>query len=202
MLPSDKDEPLSSEAVKHRPTDYDINPLILNRWSPRAFADRAVAERDLHAILEAARWAPSSSNLQPWRFIVAASEEQKARFHSFINDGNLIWCKHAPVLLLVVSKTTNNKGGMNRSHAFDAGAAWGYLALEACRRGMIAHAMGGFNADQAQHELSIPNQYAALAVVAVGYQGDPAMLQGQLREREHPSSRMPLNDIIIEGSFA
>jgi nitroreductase len=198
---SDKHEPTKEEAARMRKPDYDIHPLFVQRWSPRAFAAAPVRDQDLFAVLEAARWAPSAANEQPWRFIVARSDEEKKRFRAFINEGNLRWCTAAPVLLLVLSDRTMQSGRDNRAHAFDAGAAWGYLALEAANRGLITHPMGGFDREAARQALGVPDLYDLHAVVALGYRGDPAALPDDLKAREQPSQRRPALESAFAGRF-
>lgn len=192
------------EVSQYRITEeslYDINPLILNRWSPRAFAAKEVPEQLLFSLFEAARWAPSGSNIQPWRYIIARTCEDRERFHSFISEGNREWCEQAPVLAIVISHTITPSGKPSRSHAFDAGASWAYLAIEATRKGLFAHAMGGFDRDKAREVLHIPAEYEAHAVIAIGYRGDPSDLSERNREREHPSGRRKLSETVFEGTF-
>src|SRR5690554_2946921 len=112
--------PLESTRV----SPYPIDPIFLNRWSPRAYSDRTVSDQDIYTVIEAAHWAPSANNLQPWRFIIAKTEEQLAHFHTFINEFNLIWASKAPVLIMVASKKTKDNGDPNGPHAFDTGTAW------------------------------------------------------------------------------
>jgi nitroreductase len=192
-----------SQSVKQtqRQTDKDINPLFLNRWSPRAFSEKNVPEKILLNVLEAARWAPSGSNLQPWRYIVARKPEDRAKFHTFINAGNREWCEKAPVLLALVSHKLTGSGNLNRSHSFDAGASWGYLALEAARQGLIAHAMGGFDVEMARSVLGVPEDYEINVIIAMGYQGDVKNLPEKFHDREKPSDRRPLTSSIFEGGF-
>lgn len=157
----------------------------------------------MHTVFEAARWAPSAANVQPWRFVVARTGVDREKFHSFIFDGNVAWCEKAPVLIAVVSKNDSELlGGENPSHAFDTGAAWGYLALEAARKGLATHAMGGFDRAKAKEILNIPENYTAHAIVAIGYQGERDDLQQQLQEREKPSDRNEVDTFISEGTFA
>lgn len=184
----------------YRQAAYDIDPIYLERWSPRAFSEKDVTEDVLYSLFEAARWAPSASNIQPWRFIFARSEADRKKFLSFINDGNVIWCKHAPVLVAVVSHEKNGERD-NRFHAFDTGAAWGFLALEAARKGLVAHAMGGFNQDKAKEVLNIPDDYTVHAIIAIGYQGEKEMLSESLQAREKPSDRKEIASFISEGTF-
>ncbi|MCT2534616.1 nitroreductase family protein [Aquibacillus koreensis] len=180
---------------KYRKADHDIDPIFLNRWSPRSFLDKEVPEDKLFSIVEAARWAPSSMNKQPWRFILARTKEDRERFHAFIMDGNLKWCKTAPAYMLIISE----KNGP--THAFDTGTAWGYLALQAAHHGLITHAMGGFHKDKAREMLQIPEDYDLHAVVAIGYQGEKLTLPEDIQEREKPSDRRALTETVIEGTF-
>ncbi|GAA0589067.1 nitroreductase family protein [Virgibacillus siamensis] len=185
-----------------RAAAHDIDPIYINRWSPRSFLNKEVPEDVLQSVFEAARWAPSAANIQPWRFIIARKPEDRGRFHSFIYDGNVAWCEKAPVLAAVVSKTDAEfTGGHNPSHGFDTGAAWGYLALEAARKGLSTHAMGGFDKEKAKAVLGIPDNYVVHAIVAIGYQGDKAALQEQFRDREKPSDRNEKGSFISEGLF-
>ncbi len=184
-----------------RTPDYEIHPLFLERWSPRAFSQEDVAEEVWLSILEAARWAPSSSNLQPWRFLIARTPEDRAKFHAFIAPSNREWCDQAPLLVLLLSYTLSPNGQPSGSHAMDTGTAWGYMALEATNQGLITHAMAGFNQQQARVDLHIPDDYAIHAVIAVGYQGDKATLSEKFQERELPSSRRPITESLYEGDF-
>ncbi len=179
-----------------RKADYPIDEIFLNRWSPRAFKKEVIKEELLMSILEAARWAPSGSNKQPWRFILATTEEDKATFDQFIMDGNLAWCRNAPVYALLISDTEASP-----SHKFDAGAAWGYLALQAHKNGLATHAMGGIYKDKAKEILHIPEQYEVQICIAIGYQDDKNTLDEILRERETPSGRNSLDSMVMYGKF-
>ncbi|WP_231735373.1 nitroreductase family protein [Gracilibacillus massiliensis] len=181
---------------EYREATYPIDDMFLNRWSPRSFADKVVDEATLMSVLEAARWAPSGSNKQPWRFIVARTEEDRQKFNSFIMDGNRAWSDKAPAFALIISD--KDAGG---SHAFDAGTAWGFLSLQAMKNGLITHAMGGFYKDQAREVLNIPEQYDIHAVVAIGYQDEKERLEEKFQEREIPSPRRPLTETVMEGAF-
>jgi nitroreductase len=193
---------VTTEVQAIRSVSQDIEPLILNRWSPRAFAEQAVSDELLTSLFEAARYAPSASNVQPWRFIVAKREEDRRIFHSFINEKNRQWCERAPVLVLLAGQRMNTVNGKpNRTYAFDTGAAWAYLALEATRQGLITHAMAGFMQDKAREALGIPENYEPLIVIAIGYRSDVTMLDPEFQEREKPSARYPLIDTVFEGRF-
>jgi len=186
-----------------REASHDIDPIYIERWSPRSFLNKEVPEDMLHSIFEAARWAPSAANIQPWRFVIARKQEDREKFLSFMFEGNAIWCDKAPVLVAIVSKTDSEfTKGHNPSHAFDTGAAWGYLALEAARKGLVSHAMGGFHKDKAKEVLNIPQNYEVHAIVAIGYRGEKEVLTEQLHEREKPSNRNEIETFISEGTFS
>lgn len=185
-----------------RKTTHQIDPIHLDRWSSRAFSTKQVEEDKLHNIFEAARWAPSAANWQPWHFVYAQEQEDLEKFHSFINESNVEWCGRAPVLVAVVSKLTRNeKGDPNPFHAFDSGTAWGYLSLEAHRQGLITHGMGGFDPEAAKEVLGIPDEYVVQAIIAIGYYDAQAPLSERNQAREVQSDRKPLDEIIFEGSF-
>ncbi|CAG7645553.1 malonic semialdehyde reductase RutE [Paenibacillus solanacearum] len=192
---------LSEEVQAARVPEHEISPLVLNRWSPRSFLDRDIPEEDLLALFEAARWAPSASNEQSWRFILARKPEHRATFYEFINPSNRVWCEKAPALALVLSKKTNAQGQVHAHHAFDTGTATGLLALEATRRGLSTHSMGGFDRDKARSILGIFDDYELHSVIAIGYRGPKDALPEALQAREQPSTRRPLSDILFEGNM-
>jgi nitroreductase len=192
---------IPAEIAAYRQPDHEIHPQFLVRWSPRSFSDQEVPVEVLHSLFEAARWAPSGSNLQPWRYIIARSPEERAKFLTFINAANVEWCEKAPVLAVVISHTKTANGNDNASHAFDAGASWGYLALECANQGLIAHAMGGFDKAKASETLQVPDDYALHAVIAIGYRGPKESLSENNQAREIPSSRKPISEFLFEGSF-
>lgn len=189
-----------ANAADLRKPGFEVSSQFINRWSPRSFLEQEIPEDVLLSLFEAARWAPSASNVQPWRFIIARTQEDRERFHSFILPGNLVWCAKAPVLAVILSQTETDRGD-NGWHAFDAGAAWGYLALEAHNKGLITHAMGGFDPEKAREVLNVPDDYAIQAVVAIGYQGEKEILPDNLQEREQPNDRRPLKESLFAGSF-
>ncbi|WP_163971095.1 nitroreductase family protein [Oceanobacillus halotolerans] len=185
----------STEIKQIRKADHEINPIFLNRWSPRSFLEKEVPEDVLMRVLEAARWAPSANNIQPWRFIIARTKEDREKFYPFIAERNRIWCEKAPVLALIISDK------QDKVHGFDAGAAWGYLSLQSVEEGLITHPIGGFNKDQAREVLNIPDNFAIQALIAIGYQGEKEVLPEDFQEREQPSDRRPLKESIFEGKF-
>jgi nitroreductase len=184
--------------MDYRTYEHDIMPEIKARWSPRAFdQDRPVPPDDLRAILEAAHFAPSDMNEQPWLFLVAQTPEQRATALEVLNSKNRAWAFRAPVLLFILSRQNFTEDQEeNRWHLFDAGTAWGYLSLEAQRRGLITHAMGGFSVTKARDAFGIPEDISVIAAVAVGYHGDISDLSPSLLEREHPGEREALDDLI------
>ncbi|SMC89322.1 nitroreductase family protein [Rhizobium sp. RU36D] len=189
-----------------RQSDYNIHPLFLQRWSPRAFTGEAMPEDDLMTILEAAHWAPSAGNGQPWRFIYGhRGTEAFNLLLSLLDDGNQVWAKDASVLVFVVSETVRHRPDGTtrpiRSHSFDAGAAWAMLALQATMSGYLAHGMGGVNFDRAQVELDVPSDHKIEAAVAIGKLADLSALPDHLREREKPNGRNPLDTMVFEGKF-
>ncbi|MEP0815469.1 MAG: nitroreductase family protein [bacterium] len=196
---------MSFDAKNHenRKTEYEIGGFFLERWSPRAFADEKLPESELFAMFEAARFAPSSSNEQPWRFVYAL--RGSGVFDSFgeiLSEGNWRWARNAAALLVVCSRETfarNDKP--NSTHLFDTGCAWGYFALEAIRRGWVTHAMAGFNREKAKELLEIPDGFFPVAAVAIGRHGDPASLPEDLRDREVPAPRRRQSEFVFEGKF-
>ena len=179
----------------NRKSNHEISEVILNRWSPRAFSSKPVADDVLNRILEAARWAPSAYNNQPWRFIVAKTPEHRETFYSFLIDANLVWVKNAPAIAILISEKSYDM------HAFDTGSAWGFLALQATKEGLITHPMGGMDKDKAREVLGVPDEYEIQIAIAIGYQGDASILPEKLQAREVPSSRKPLEEIVFEGTF-
>jgi len=185
---------------KPAPTQYPVHELIRSRWSPRAYADRPVETDKLLSLLEAARWAPSSFNHQPWRFIIATKENptEYNRLLSTLVEFNQGWAKNAPVLILAVAKLHFDDGKLNR-HAFhDVGLALENLIIQATALGLSAHQIAGFQADQARKEYGIPSEYEPSTVITIGYVGDPQSLADGLRERElAPRIRKPLTEIVF-----
>lgn len=190
-----------------RTADHAIDPLFLRRWSPRAFTDEPISEPQLMALLEAARWAPSCFNSQPWRFIYARREtEHWPRFLGLLNDYNRSWAKNAAALVILVSSTTLLPRGADQevpshTHSLDAGAAWACLALQATLAGWAAHGMAGFDIARAAAELGVPPGYRVEAAIAIGRPGDKSLLPERLAAREHPSGRLPLAQLVREGRF-
>jgi len=187
-----------------RSTDHPVDPLFLDRWSPRAMSGEPIPPEDLLVLLEAARWAPSSGNSQPWRILYARRDTAHwPLFFDLLVEANQVWVRNAAALLLFVSKTTfdhNDKPSV--THAFDTGAAWENMALQGTLRGLVVHGMAGFDYERARTALGIPEVYQVLAMAAVGQPGPKEALPEKLRERDVPSDRRPLEQTICEGPFS
>ncbi|WP_068471515.1 nitroreductase family protein [Candidatus Protochlamydia phocaeensis] len=187
----------------NRESPYPILPLILSRVSYRAFGEERLTEEELMALFEAARWAPSSYNNQPWRFVYGRrGEKEWDILFNVLIEFNKSWCNKADTLIAVVSHNLfehNNKPA--RTSHFDAGSAWMSLALEAHARNIIAHAMEGFDYEALKKSLSIPDTFTVEAMIAIGKPGNTDSLPEELRKREVPSTRKPLNEIIAKGAF-
>jgi nitroreductase len=190
-----------------RQADRPIDPLFLERWSPRAFDGSEMADADLMTIFEAARWAPSAFNSQPWRFLYATrGDADWARFLALLIPWNQGWAHSASVLIYILSDSmpmTGKDGQPQRSHShsFDAGAAWACLALQATKMGYHAHGMSGIQLELARAELRVPERYRIEAAAVIGRIGDPAMLDDKLRAREAPSGRKGVEEFAFRGAF-
>jgi nitroreductase len=189
--------------VKHAPKVDGVLPVFHTRWSPRSFSDREVSSADLAKVFEAARWAASSYNEQPWRFLVGArgSEAYKKIFDSLM-PFNQLWAASAPVLILGVAKTKfSHNDSPNRVALYDMGAAASYLTLQAATLGLTTHQMGGFDPDAARKAFGVPEDYIFGAVIALGYQGEPASLPNQqFRTQEvAPRSRKLFKDFVFSA---
>jgi len=186
-------------------TDYPVHELIAKRWSPYSFDDRTVPEADLRSLFEAARWAPSSYNEQPWNYIVATKErpEEFAQLLSCLVEGNQVWARYAPVLALGVAKLNfarNDKP--NRAAIHDLGLAAGNLVTEATARGLVVHQMIGILPDRVREIYAIPEGYEPMTGFAIGYVGDPNRLPDHLKERDRaPRSRKPLREFVFGGRW-
>ena len=182
-----------------------VHELIRARWSPRAFSDRLVSDADLKTILEAGRWAASSFNEQPWRFMVARKSDPTAfqKILSILAPFNQAWAKKAPVLFIMAAKRTFSHNGTPNLYAIhDAGQALAQVFLQATALGLHAHGMAGFDRDRARKELDIPDDYDLAAAVALGYLGSPDELPEQQRQSEIAKrTRKPLEEIVFGADF-
>ncbi|MBI2743225.1 MAG: nitroreductase family protein [Chlamydiales bacterium] len=194
---------LSPEILANRKTDYPIDPLIQNRWSPRSMTGEELSDEELLPLFEAARWAPSSYNNQPWRFLYAKRNTPSWElFYNILGDFNKSWTKNAAALVVVISRVNfehNNKPSV--THSFDAGAAWMSLALEGTSRGLVTHGMEGFDYEKARKDLEVPAGFEVLAMLAIGKRAPKEKLPPALQEREAPGPRKPFKERILEGKF-
>lgn len=186
-------------------TDFPVHELIRNRWSPRAFSDRAIEPAVLASLFEAARWAASSFNEQPWAYIVATKDD-KVNFDKILGtmvEFNTGWAKNAAALAIAVSKLAFAKNHTpNRNAQYDTGAASALLTLEATARGLAVHQMAGFDPEKARQTFGIPAGWEAIAAMAIGYPGDPESLPQPLKDRElAPRTRKPIREFVMAGSW-
>lgn len=189
-----------------RKADYPVAPIFLDRWSPRAFDGSIMPDVDLMTMFEAARWAPSSFNAQPWRFLYAKREDEDwERLLNLLVPFNRGWAHSASVLIYFLSDThmeiVAGQPVPSHSHSFDTGAAWACLALQATIMGYHAHGMVGVDFDRARVELKVPERFRFDAAAVVGRVGDIATLDERLREREVPSGRKPVSEFAFRGAW-
>jgi nitroreductase len=190
-----------------KPADaqYPIHDLIKRRWSPRAFSDRVIEHDTLRSLLEAARWAPSSNNEQPWNFIVATKDDQAefSRLLSCLVEGNSLWAQHAPVLMVSVARMSFEDDGKPNRHAFhDVGQAVANLIVQATALGLMVHQMAGFHPDKVRELYGVPKEFEPVAAIALGYPGDPKSLPDKLRTRElAPRERKHIAEFVFTGRW-
>lgn len=190
-----------------RQPDHPVDALFIRRWSPRAFDGADMAESDLLTMLEAARWAPSAFNSQPWRFLYALRDGADwERFLGLLIPWNQSWAQSASALIYILSDRLpmTDKAGepaASHTHSYDAGAAWACFALQATLMGYQAHGMSGVDFERAQAELGVPERYRIEAAAVVGRIGDPATLPEKLRARETPSGRKAVEEFAFKGGW-
>ena len=192
---------VKDEVKEVRSPGYDIDPLFLNRWSPLAMTGEPLDSDEYMPLFEAARWAPSSFNNQSWRFFYATRESDGwDSYLDLLAEGNRPWAKNAALLVVIASKTTfDHNDKPSRTHSFDTGAAWENLALEGARRGLVVHGMEGFDYDAAAELLDLPDEFEIEAMCAIGERASRDTLPEDLQEREVPSDRKPLDEIVTES---
>ena len=190
-----------------RKADHSINPVFVDRWSPRSFSNEAITEDELLTLLEAARWAPSAFNAQPWRFAYALRGD--ALFQPLVDSMapmNQLWAPKAAALIAVASFNLCTPPGAtaaipNGSHEFDTGAAWANIAMQATFSGWYVHALGGIDFVKASAAIALPAEHQLHALLAIGKRGDPSVLPDALRERESPNPRKPICELAVRGKF-
>jgi nitroreductase len=187
-------------ALKKAPPLEGVLPIFHQRWSARSFAEREVSPEALRKVFEAARWAASSGNGQPWRFVVGLKgSETHEKIAGTLAGANKAWAPKAPVLIVGTSLAVNAKGAANPYALYDLGAASAYLTLQAAALGLATHQMAGFDPEKARKAFGIPTEYTLGAVIALGYPGEPAALgdNGMVEQETKPRSRKPLDEIVF-----
>jgi nitroreductase len=186
-------------------TQAPIHELISRRWSPRAFSERAIEPEKLVSLFEAARWAPSASNEQPWAFIVATKADPKSYddMLGVLVEFNRAWAQNAPVLILALAHTQFERDGRPNRHAlYDVGQAAASLSLQGTALGLMTHQMAGFDAEAARQRFTVPAGWEPVSAVALGYPGDPESLNEKLRQRELAQrQRKPLPSFVFSGAW-
>jgi nitroreductase len=186
-----------------RKADLPIEPLLLDRWSPRAMSGEEISQEELMRLFEAARWAPSSFNAQQWRALYARrGTEHWQMFFDLLVEANKLWAKNAAVLVVFISRKMfehNNEPSI--THSYDCGAAWENFALQGFRQGFVVHGMEGFDYDRARKGLEIPDEFQVEAMAVVGKPGAKELLPEKLRARESPNDRRKLSESVHEGAF-
>lgn len=197
-----------SEKLTHKiaaDTEYPVLDVIKERWSPRAFdPDKPVSDETLRILLEAARWAPSSYNEQPWRYFIGRNNDDAwNKIFDCLVSFNQQWCKSAPVLIMTVAKNDFSRDGSQNSHNFhDVGQASAFLALQATKEGVLVHQMAGFSPKKARTTFNIPDQFTPCSCIAVGYAGDPAQLPEDLQQSEKAErTRKPLDEWVFQDKW-
>ena len=190
-----------TKGTQTRKADYPIDSVFLDRWSPRAMSGEPITEEELFTLFEAARWAPSSFNNQPWRILYARRDTGHWQlFFDLLVEFNQSWAKNAAALVLFISKTTfDHNGEPAATHSFDTGAAWENLALQATLKGLVVHGMQGFDYDKARTTLNIPDGFNVEAMAVIGKPGRKEDLPERMQEREAPSDRRKLDGTAFEG---
>ena len=189
--------------VNERIPETEVDAIFTDRWSPRSFTDEPLTSEQTAALFEAARWAPSCYNEQPWHFRYAVSKPDRELFAEALVEKNREWAQHAPMLLFVLTKKNFVQNGKPNRHAvFDAGAAWMSLALQARRLGLYAHGMAGFSVEKAAEVMNVSlAEYEIMAAVAVGRRGAPSTLSNEMAAVEKPNGRKLFTDVAGEGAM-
>ncbi len=188
-----------------RQPDHPVHPVFTDRWSPRSFTGEPLPDSVLATAFEAARWAPSASNAQPWRFVFARPGEAAwDKFVSLLAERNARWAARASALIVIVSERKVERRGevvANVSHSFDAGAAWTNFAHQALLLGWHTHGIGGFDREAARRVLEIPDDFSVEAMVAIGRQGALDALDKEFHAGEAPNLRRPIGETVFAGIF-
>ena len=189
---------------KYRKSEYQVSSIFIDRWSPRAMSGQEITNDELMSLFEAAKWAPSSYNNQSWRFIYAKRNTKYwNKFFNLMVEFNQSWTSNAAALVVIISKKTfDHNGNPTRTHSFYTGAAWQNLALQGSLLGLVVHGMEGFDYEKARKELNVPDDYQIEAMAAIGKPGNIEGISKELQEREIPSNRKNVSEIVFEGIFS
>jgi nitroreductase len=192
-----------TKGTEIRKADYPINSVFLDRWSPRAMSGEPISEEELFTLFEAARWAPSSFNGQPWRILYARRDTpQWPLFFNLLVEFNQTWAQKAAALVVFISKMTfDHSGEPAVTHSFDTGAAWENFALQGAIKGLVIHGMQGFDYDKAKTVLNIPEDFTVEAMAVIGKPGRKEDLPEKMQQREIPSDRRKLSETVFEGPY-
>ena len=186
----------------NRVSQYGVEEMFLDRWSSRSFSPKKIDQKEINQLFEAAHWAPSSGNRQPWRFVYATDGENRKKFNSVLYDSNAMWAPKAPMLILVFAETKNEEGNNIRTGMFDTGAAWMSLALQANRMGLNSRAMGGIDLEAAYEVAGIPkDRFTAICAIAVGYRGTDEDIHPRMVKNNFANDRKELSEIAFKSSF-
>ena len=186
-----------------RRAESEVDPLFIERWSRRSLTGRPLSDQQIATLFEAARWAPSANNLQPWLFVYARTPEMLERARMLLKETNQRWAARAPLLVFVFAQKRNPATGAPiRTAQFDTGAAWQSLVLQAHRLGLSTRAMGGIYHERTYGLFDVPaDQYESMAAIAVGYPGERELLPSELHDREQPTSRKSAREFAFEGRY-
>jgi nitroreductase len=192
-----------SSDILLRLAESEVDALFVERWSRRALSDRPVSPEHVATLFEAARWAPSASNLQPWLFVYANQPESLARARPLLKETNQRWASRAPLLVFVFARKRHPETGQPiRTAEFDTGAAWQSLALQAHKLGLSTRAMGGIHHDKTYEVLGVPqDEFESIAGIAIGHPADRSELPSDLHEKEQPNTRKSTREFVFEGSY-
>ncbi|MEI7473621.1 MAG: nitroreductase family protein [bacterium] len=192
-----------TDILNNRHPEHEIDAMFLDRWSPRAISSQKLDDETILRLFESSRWSPSCFNEQPWLFLYAKEDKDLEIFNSILVEKNQLWANKAPLLIYVFARNSfNYNGEPNSSAQFDCGSAWMSLALQARKMGLYAHAMAGFNSEKAYELLNVPkDKYTVMVAIAVGYLGDKEVLPHDMKEKDFPNDRKPLEEILKEGKF-
>jgi nitroreductase len=195
---------MNEDVRNHRSPEYRCDDIFPNRWSPRAMSGEEIEHDELMSLFEAARWAPSAFNAQPWRFVYARRDTGYWNIlFDLLVEANQVWARNAAALVVIVSDGLfEHNGKPNGTHALDTGAAWQSLALQGSLKGLVVHGMAGFDHQRAREVLGIPARFHVQAMAAIGRRGRVEELPEKLREREVPSDRRPVAETVFEGRMS